>query len=585
MNSINNTSFVRGEVVDVVIPDEQHEVKKIQRQRNVLKNQHIARVLIVSGNDDGNYDVLCCADTPKKCGVRFQAGSINGYIRAVPKLKIDGAVLRRIPNAVLENKEDVFQAILETQIERKERKDARKEQRKSDRTNQTAAGSNTGIKLVKIVDKLTSAKIRYKKDTVVCPKCKKLLPTGERIVYVNGHGFPTLRVGICEKCNCYYTFSDKVFQNPGELYGWPVLWSNLRYDTGQGDKVVFKEIHRRERSIAAPSINTAVRDQVVPKTNKITDSTSKSIPLFEGMIKQLPVIGVHNRNCPICRRSPDGTRRVKYQIFGEGKTHERYAHSRYCSSCDIIFFDAEQEKEVRRRASDSKVYSLDAGKFKTATELMNAAKSEPIAAKLVQQNIRFPHEFDAKVIPNLTREHKEILVYAKKCHCTSCMSRYGVETIRNRTAVIDTEQGKQIEVNTMFCIGCGKYFMNYTSFEQYRRTYGGIMLEFRFTGELLNKQSSYSTFASDSVLSRCGYSVKAGVSREYRQGVLRYILESRKATKREIVELISGFIDLKYNMPNYEGACARWQEDIYFVNQYQIESQKKVYGLKFKQGK
>ena len=41
------------------------------------------------------------------------------------------------------------------------------------------------------------------------------------------------------------------------------------------------------------------------------------------------------------------------------------------------------------------MYSLDAGKFKTAAELMNAAKSEPIAAKLVQQNIRFPHEFDA----------------------------------------------------------------------------------------------------------------------------------------------------------------------------------------------
>ena len=102
---------------------------------------------------------------------------------------------------------------------------------------------------------------------------------------------------------------------------------------------------------------------------------------------------------------------------------------------------------------------------------------------------------------------------------------------------------------------------------------------------IFNRQISNASFASDSVLSRSGYSVKAGVSREYRQRILREIMESGKATKREIVELISGFIELKYNLPNYEGACARWQEDIYFVNQYQIQSQKKVYGLKFKQGK
>ena len=127
--------------------------------------------------------------------------------------------------------------------------------------------------------------------------------------------------------------------------------------------------------------------------------------------------------------------------------------------------------------------------------------------------------------------------------------------------------------------------MNYTSFQLYRRTHGGLLLEYRFTGELAENNSAEYNFAPDSILSRCGYTVQHGVSEAYRRAVLRYILDSGKATKREIIELITGFIDLREYNPMYDGACARWRSDIFYVNQYRIQEQKKVYGLSFKQGR
>ena len=99
--------------------------------------------------------------------------------------------------------------------------------------------------------------------------------------------------------------------------------------------------------------------------------------------------------------------------------------------------------------------------------------------------------------------------------------------------------------------------------------------------ELYQTNSSWLNFQPDSILSRCGYSVKEGISQNYRQTVLAYILDSKKATKHEILEMISGFIRIRHNrMP---GACRRWEEDLLFVSPYKIQNQQQVPGLSFKQ--
>lgn len=65
-----------------------------------------------------------------------------------------------------------------------------------------------------------------------------------------------------------------------------------------------------------------------------------------------------------------------------------------------------------------------------------------------------------------------------------------------------------------------------------------------------------------------------------RQTVLAYILDSGRASKHEILELITRFIQIRHTrMP---AACKRWEEDLLFVSRYQIQRQPQVKGLTFR---
>jgi hypothetical protein len=102
--------------------------------------------------------------------------------------------------------------------------------------------------------------------------------------------------------------------------------------------------------------------------------------------------------------------------------------------------------------------------------------------------------------------------------------------------------------------------------------YHGLLFECSFDNEVARKDNPFG-FAPDSLLSRCGYSVKTTESQADRQAVLRYILDSKKATKWEITEMITGFIRVRQNMPNMQRAITRWREDIAYVANYNTQGQ------------
>ena len=64
---------------------------------------------------------------------------------------------------------------------------------------------------------------------------------------------------------------------------------------------------------------------------------------------------------------------------------------------------------------------------------------------------------------------------------------------------------------------------------------------------------------------------------------MRYLLETQKSSKHGIIELLNGFINLRKNRDNYEGACERWREDIDFISNYQLSIQEPVTGLSLHQ--
>ena len=292
--------------------------------------------------------------------------------------------------------------------------------------------------------------------------------------------------------------------------------------------------------------------------------------------------------CPFCSGA------LSKQILRVVVYHERradkviFVSGWYCAHCEVPLIDQEGETDLLRRMAPGMVYIFDAKSCRTPQELLNRAKEKILVRELPKAPERpAPKETEKlndvqvpDVLSNLSYEpNTKVWVYAERCHCAACQKKYGRDTIQNRTALVETVIHKTIQVTVQFCTGCGKYYMNLSAFRQYCRKYGGILLECVMAPELCQKNSSWLNFRPDTILSRCGYSVREGVPKEHRQAVLAYVLDSGRASKYEIIELITGFTKIRHTrMP---AACKRWEEDLLFVSRYKIQYQQQVKGLTF----
>lgn len=306
------------------------------------------------------------------------------------------------------------------------------------------------------------------------------------------------------------------------------------------------------------------------------DSTQEHILLF-----QIPVLESNSTKCPYCMREFNGMTNVMYR-YGENST--RYTTARICTSCNIIILDQNQLDQLQRQIGVNNVHTINVNKYKTSVELMKAAKELPSSQTSPQKENPFPFKSELNIPLNLSEIDKKVTIFAQRCHCTSCFTKYGRHTIHSRTAKVLTASGQLVDVNVMFCAGCGHYYMSYESFKQYKKIYGRLLFECELSGELQNGQASFINFAPDSLLSRWGYNVKKDTSKEQRQAILQFLLETNRISKFDAIEMIKGFILLKEKQPQYRDACERWREDILFINNYRIKEQDTVYGLAFEQG-
>ena len=320
-----------------------------------------------------------------------------------------------------------------------------------------------------------------------------------------------------------------------------------------------------------------------PQTKPATQPKQPPFTIYH-ILNQIPVLETDKPLCPFCGRPFDASVGIKYHVLDTtGQLIKKHANLQGCRHCNAVFADKQQISSIRKENYMKKVYIISPLSYQNANMMMEATKMTPQQEEA--SKLPLPYEDMVDGVENISRESKVVQVYANKCHCQKCENKYKRVTTVNRTAVVDTLDGSTANINVMFCKGCGQYFVSIVTLEQYKTIYGGILMECKLSHDFSPNQYSWFDFAPDSILSRCGYTVKEGVSKDYRQAILRYILETGKATKYEIIEKINSFISFRDNQTKYEGACLRWREDIKFVNEYMIHKQKKVYGLEFKAAK
>jgi hypothetical protein len=171
-------------------------------------------------------------------------------------------------------------------------------------------------------------------------------------------------------------------------------------------------------------------------------------------------------------------------------------------------------------------------------------------------------------------EPQIMYIYKRSCHCISC-ERLGIsESIEHIIAQIpifgDTEICRPVKAQ--FCKSCGKYYISATILKTYEKQYGVLLFDRRlFEGDYHTGDSVFAWFSQDSILSRYGYNAKEdGPGDSERREILRFLIESELSTQSEIMEYLSGFIDLQAKRAPQ--AREKWEKDRLYVRDYNIEN-------------
>ena len=287
---------------------------------------------------------------------------------------------------------------------------------------------------------------------------------------------------------------------------------------------------------------------------------------LDDIIYYQPVI--HARfNCPYCSSELFFAQATYAYYTDEGTKFDTKGYC-YCYYCKMPFLYGARTLNRGTLYFEVEKYSLADAKriaFKVPDIAEKTSKRKPY------KSIPFP---DANLsVPPKSNKPIVVHVFAEKCYCRHCSNKYGTNTVESHTAYVLTADKRCVPVNVEFCTACGKYFMNYRSYNDYCKQYGPLLLEVEFSRDCNTGNDRMSSLARNSILSRCGYHARAEIPKSQRQAVLAYILESKRANKSEIKSILSFLMDFNSTKPSMEGTISRWNEDYIFVDNYKLGSQ------------
>ena len=123
-----------------------------------------------------------------------------------------------------------------------------------------------------------------------------------------------------------------------------------------------------------------------------------------------------------------------------------------------------------------------------------------------------------------------------------------------------------------------EYFINSDSYELYTRRYG--LPYVRIISDEYGGNFGYDDLRQQSELSLYGYSVgkNAGLTSADRQRLLQQLLDNHFMTKSQIINHLEWLINTHKYRESMRDACDCWKEDLMYVHQCKINTQRAVWG-------
>ena len=169
--------------------------------------------------------------------------------------------------------------------------------------------------------------------------------------------------------------------------------------------------------------------------------------------------------------------------------------------------------------------------------------------------------------------HDEIVVYTGRCRCPKCFPKYAWETIENICGIVTLEKGGKAKIDLRWCKHCATYFIDEQSLGIYERRYGRLRIHRLTMRDFVQRPSAWTdgAFAEDSILSRNGYLAEYSTVVRHRA---RECMMEHGISKAEIKNKLTEFIELRGD--RCHRAVFIWTEDLEFVNDYCLESERKI---------
>lgn len=170
-------------------------------------------------------------------------------------------------------------------------------------------------------------------------------------------------------------------------------------------------------------------------------------------------------------------------------------------------------------------------------------------------------------------DQKKTILYIHRGNNIICLRDH--HNITNVTCNIKTVDGKREQINAQFCNRCKKFFISQTSYERYRKKMNLIPVKFQF----VDKNGRFSKFVNNSQecspLFLAGYNVskRNNLSVRERTDLLKFILNHEIMDKHEIIGYLQYFIALNRLKPNFSSAIQKWEDDLEFVEEYNMDEQ------------
>lgn len=148
--------------------------------------------------------------------------------------------------------------------------------------------------------------------------------------------------------------------------------------------------------------------------------------------------------------------------------------------------------------------------------------------------------------------------------------------VEGATGSIVTLAGSPVNINVNYCNNCHKYYLGQREYEHYRGRFGPVLGNFSFPESTQSDPDSVS-LSKESPLMMCGYNVREseGLTSRERHLILANMIDRRILSKPRIIDYLQFFISWREGNPSMRNACNKWREDLAFVRDYSMNTQRR----------